>query len=184
VAKVLQPAMEFPQGLLERMRLRKVPMPDWLRSRLLKGRIRFQEFNIGAGRFHPLDLIVDWRGNKLDLKLSNATYSVMDSPEEAAVDGTLNLQLFQADPRHVFRGKVKSWPSAEGPVTWQGRFDFRHFDGRLWSDIRAEGSYERESGGEAAKFVWRDGKLLVQSETQKRSASPPRLWPLQLEAEP
>jgi hypothetical protein len=185
LAQALAPALEFPQGLLERMRLRRVPIPDWLSARHARGRLLFKELATPEGYFHPLVLDLDWRATQWEAKLRDAAFTATDATETVQLEGDLRLQLYQASPRHSFEGHIRNWPTPEGPADFAGKLEFSRLANNLWDGARAEGTLHLDSSAtDPARFQFRDGKLIVESESTRRVAVSPRLWPLQLEAEP
>jgi hypothetical protein len=181
VAKALGPAMEAPRGILERMRLRQSQAPEWLRNRALRGRVVCKDFHVGTGYFHPMEATVDWRGTKLELKVTRGVYSAEGNEANALVDGLAKIALHSASPLHVFEGKVVGWPGEDAALRLEGKLELTALAGKWWEQAKAEGSIPGE--GEARKFVWRDGALTVDAEGFKRTAMSPRLWPLQLAGE-
>lgn len=182
VAKALGPAMDVPRGILERMRLRHTLAPEWLRGRALRGRVLCKSFDLGTGYFHPLEAMVDWKGTKLELKVARGVYSAVGNEADAVVEGVVKIALYSAAPVHVFEGKVVGWPGEDAALRLEGKLESPSLTGKWWEQSKAEGTIPGE--GEARKFLWRDGVLTVDAEGFKRTASSPKLWPLQLVGEP
>jgi hypothetical protein len=126
--------------------------------------------------------MVDWKGTKLELKVTRGVYSAEGNEEDAMVDGVAKIALYSAEPLHVFEGKVVGWPGEDAALRLEGKLEVPSLTGKWWEQAKAEGVIPGE--GEARKFLWREGVLTVDAEGFKRTAASPKLWPLQLAGEP
>ncbi len=187
LAAALAPSLAVPRGLLERMRLRRVSPPDWLRDRWAKGRLAIKELVAPPGRFHSLDLRLEWHGTNLVAQRLRGAYDVDGEAGRLEIDGQLTLDLWKPSPAHVFRGKLLEWPSEDGPLNVEAVLEFPSLNPLPGVEAQATGQIWDNQASDAKasdlKLIWREGRLSAEIAGKKRSAAAGKLWPLQWEPE-
>lgn len=181
--KLLDSARRAPSGLLDKMRLRRAPMPDWLRTRNVSGQIEFKALHFAGGSFGPLRMMLTWKGNIAEASFAPAEFSLPGQPLAARFDGKLRAELWQPSPVYRFEANAFSWPLDKGTASGQASFRFAQF-GPAWLDS-LEGEFTTAQP-ENARIVARQGRFTwepVDSRRKPVSLSAP-YWPLNWPDEP
>jgi hypothetical protein len=193
--RVLRMAQKPSQGLLDKMRFRRTPSPDWLRARNLDGTLLVKNLDFAGGTLRNVPLRVRWRGEQLKLSFSSTVFSAGTDAEAALAEAAFEIPLWRDTLDYAVEGTVKNWPLAEGgsAMNFQGKASLRSL-GADWEDaFSASGTATASpsdaaeaAAAEAAKFSFRAGRLSLENPGGKKRSwkSGMPVWPLQLEAEP
>ncbi|MDX2269538.1 MAG: AsmA family protein [Bryobacter sp.] len=179
------PAGEAAPGLLERMRLRRTLLPDWLRGRNVAGTISIRELAFAQARIAPLAGKLDWRGSALKLALAPTRLYWADSNVPVSLAGDFVWDLVRPALATRFEGELSNWETSEGPARWKGWLEFHLPGPQVWQGARADGELEIEARPEApAKLLLREGRITIEDAGERRTLTPARYWPLPLREEP
>lgn len=194
--RILRQALKPSEGLLDKMRFRRTPSPEWLRTRHLDGRVLVKNLSFGEANIRNLPLRIRWRGELCKLSFGPSMLSLSSDGDSAPLEGSLDVPLWKDSMEYRFEGSLKSWPVQEAatPLDFTGKANLRSL-GPNWDEgfsaigSTAGGSWESGEGGaspEAAKFVFRAGRLSIEPAGGKRRfwKAGAGIWPLQLEVEP
>jgi hypothetical protein len=187
ITALLLTSQRPPTSLLEKMRLRRSSMPDWLRSRNVVGTLRLKNLTFGAGSFDPMLLKFSWKAEKLEATLQEAEFSMPTGPSPIRVQGKLSADLWQAPNTYQFDGSISGWPVEKNFANWTGGFKCYSLDSDWLDRLDGEGTLSfTENPTESMKLLARQGKLSVEFPDAARKpillAAP--YWPLSLPLEP
>lgn len=184
---ILQAARRPSPGLLEKMRLRRAAMPDWLRTRRLTGRLLIKNFEFAAGLFHPLDVHVNWTGSVISARVDQAEFSLPNEKAALRVGGKLETDLWANTPLYTWKGEAHSWPTSRGPAEFEGRL-LLHQLGENWQeDMELSGTLRPGAAEDTESYLvsFKQGKGTVEYGAPVRKAVPlaSPFWPLELPIE-
>lgn len=183
LAHIWQTAQRPPAGLLEKMRLRRSSMPEWLRSRNVAGKLNFKALHFGTGIFEPLTVGFQWKAEKIEATIQAGHFEIPSQPGSVEVSGRLSTELWQPNVQYRWEGELTGWPTDQGSAKLDGLASFQSLDAD-WLDS-AEGEATM-STLEGAKLNLKAGKLTAEYTDARRKAQavPAPYWPLTVPAEP
>jgi hypothetical protein len=183
LTRLLQAAQRPPAGLLDKIRLRKATMPEWLRTRHASGQLRFKTLHFGSGSFEPLHLNFIWRAEKLEAKIEAAEFSVLNQVGSIHAKGKLSTELWQPAVQYRWEGTVEGWPLDAKTVSMEGAFKGASLESDWLDSLEGEAVLD---SAEAPKLQVRQGKLTLEFAEGRRKTltlTPP-YWPLTIPPEP
>jgi hypothetical protein len=183
IEKLISFAQRPPVGLLEKMRLRRASLPDWLRRRHVVGRIEFKALNLAGGILSPVSLDLNWRASRVEATLAPAELTVPGQSGAARLEGKISTELWQPAPLFHFEGLVSNWPLDRGQASGELNLRFASLDANLLDSLEGEMAI---SSPETARILLRHGKLTLEWPEGRRKplVLPPPYWPLSWPAEP
>lgn len=185
LARILKTAQRPPSGLLEKMRLRRAPIPDWLRSRNIVGHIRVKTFQFGSGAFQPLNLTCKWKGTRLDATIESSEFSLPDQTASASVAGKLSAELWQPVANYHFAGVIGNWPLEKGTASFSGTLKSSSVEDDWLDSLDGEGTVAlTEAPQEETRLRVKQGKFVLESGESKRRLLSPPYWSAVLPGEP
>ena len=183
VDRILHDAQRPPSGLLDRIRLRRSTIPDWLKNRNLSGVLRFKALNFAAGAFQPLVLRLDWRSTQLKAAISSANFSPHDATTSIQIKGRINMVLWQPSPEYKFHGEILNWPLEQSTANFDGDLKLASLGDNWLDSLDGEGTLLLT---EPTQLLIKQGHATLEFPEPKRKtlvlASP--YWPLTLPLEP
>ena len=183
--RILQCAQRPAAGLLEKMRLRRAIMPDWLRARNVAGRIRIKAFQFGSGVFQPLNLRCKWRGTSLDATIESSEFSLPAQSASATVQGRLSAELWLPVPGYQFTGVIGNWPLETGTASFSGTLKSSSLADDWLDSLEGEGTVAiADAPQEETRLRVKQGKFVFESGESKRKTLTPPYWPLAIPTEP
>jgi hypothetical protein len=182
LVRLFAAAQRPPAGLLEKMRLRRASMPEWLRERNVRGRVLVKSLAFASGAFEPLSCRFEWISDKFTASIDSAVYVATNGSGEVRALGKFSTELWQPSVQYRWEGTLTGWPVDKGaPLNIEGKFSTSSLEAH-WDDLlEGEGMV---SGGENGKLIVQQGRLAVESADARRRAIAPPYWPLALPAEP
>ncbi len=187
LSRVLQAAQRPPSSLLEKMRLRRSSIPDWLRSRNLDGQIQFRALQFANGSFHPLNLKFSWRGAKLEAAIQAAEFSIPNQPGSIHLEGNLKTELWQPASSYQFEGTITNWPVDKTTAEWMGTIKTPSIDADWTDNLEGEAKLTlAEPASEPIKVLLQQGKYTLDfgEGNRKPVTLTPPYWPLTIPPEP
>lgn len=182
LARLLQAGQRPPAGLLEKMRLRRFSMPEWLRNRNASGAILIKTLHFASGSFEPIRLKFRWRADKLESTIEAAEFSLVNSPSTLRVQGKLATELWQPSVQYRWEGTMSGWPLDRGTVSIDGAFKSTSLEADWFDTLEGEGVLTLP---DSPRLIIRQGKLTVDFGEGKRkpiSLTAP-YWPLTIPPE-
>jgi len=177
LARLLQSAQRPPPGLLEKMRLRRSSMPDWLRSRKASGRILIKTLHFGSGSFDPIELKFDWRADKFESTIQLAEFSMPNQPVAVSVSGKISTGFWQPVVQYQWEGSLSGWPSEKTEINMEGIFKTTSLDADWFENLDGEAIL---GSGDNSRLLIRQGKVTIDFGEGRRKPvllTPP-YWPL------
>ncbi len=187
LSRLLQSAQRPPAGLLEKIRLRRPSMPDWLRTRNVSGQLLFKELEFASGSFHPLKLKFSWRGQKLDSTILPSEFSLLNQPGSIRLEGNMKTDLWQPEISYQLDGSIAGWPVDKTTATLAGAIKILSLDADWGESLEGEAKLTlAEPDAEAIKLVLQQGKLTLDFGEGRRKPLTlvPPYWPLTIPVEP
>jgi len=187
LTRALQSAQRPPASLLEKMRLRRSSMPDWLRNRNVTGTIQFKTLYFAAGSFSPLNLQFTWRGAAFDSTITAAEFSLPNQPATSLVEGSLHTEFWQPTVSYTLDGAISNWPLEKSTANLQGQLKASSLDADWLDNLEGEATLTTtEPTPEPMKLVIHQGKITLESGESRRKSQPlsAPYWPLTLPSEP
>jgi hypothetical protein len=183
IDKLLNPAQRPPAGLLEKMRLRRVPLPDWLRRRNVTGRIEFKALNVAGALLSPLSMKLNWQANRAEALLGPADLSLPGQPGAARLEGKLSTELWLPTPGYRFEGLLSHWPLDRGLASGQLNLRLGSLDDNFLDTLEGDIAV---SAPELARITLRAGKPTLEWPEGRRKPLPlsSPYWPFAWPAEP
>lgn len=182
LARLFAAAQRPPAGLLEKMRLRRAAMPEWLRERNVKGRVQIKSLGFANGALEPLTCTFEWVTDKFTASIEAADYVATNGSGELHAVGKFSTELWQPSVQYRWEGTISGWPVDKGtPLSIEGKFATTSLDAQ-WDDLlEGEGSI---TGAESGKLTVQQGRLALEAADARRRALAPPYWPLTLPSEP
>mgnify|MGYP000673699322 CR=1 FL=1 len=190
-------------GLLDKMRLRRLPSPEWLKSRNLDGKLLIKNFDFAGGTLRPLALGIRWRGENVKLSFGTASFFPAGESVGALLAGAVDLPLWREGLEYSFDGELQGWPLEEEKPGAQESRKTADFKGKVslrslstdWQEglvasgtVSSQDWNSSETGAEPEplKLSFRSSRLTIEGAGAKRRVwkTGASFWPLQLEVEP
>ena len=187
LSRVLQSAQRPPASLLEKMRLRRPSMPDWLRTRNVSGQLLFKSLEFASGSFHPLKLQFFWRGDKLDATILHSEFSLLNQPGTIRLEGNMKTSLWQPETSYQLDGTIADWPVDKTTALLVGTLKTPSLETDWPDNLEGEAKLTlAEPATEPIKLLLQQGKLTLDFGEGRRKPLTlvPPYWPLTIPAEP
>ncbi len=186
LTRLLHAAHRPPAGLLEKIRLRRSSMPEWLRTRNANGHILFKALHFASGAFEPLGLDLHWHGEKLQATITSGQFSIHNQPGAVIPTGRLTTELWQPVVAYQWEGTLAGWPTEsageKSTVDLEGSFKAFSLESDWLDTLDGEATLSLPDN---PKLTVHQGKLSMESSERRRQlplVAP--YWPITLPAEP
>jgi hypothetical protein len=133
--RLLKPTLSRSQGLLANLRLRRAPVPEWLKDRDLDGSIQIAKLVRDDAPICAFKAHLSWTGAVAEL--TNATCS----GEDMTAAGRITVNLAGAVPQYHLAGQVQNFDYRDGKLDLAGQFDSSGMGRDLLGHATSKGTF-------------------------------------------
>ncbi|MBM3760300.1 MAG: AsmA family protein [Acidobacteria bacterium] len=184
IARLLSAGQRPRAGLLEKMRLRRSAMPDWLKSRNAIGQLKIKTLQFANGDFQPMQMRFRWKAAKLDATIAATEFAPDHQQGGMQVEGKFSTELWQPAGQMKWVGTLKGWPGEKGPLQLEGAFSSSSIE-TDWAEHLDGEATVTQPGSESVKLILKQGKATIEfGEGGRKPASiQAPFWPLSIPPE-
>ena len=135
--ELMTPAIRRQQGFLARtFRLRRAPLPDWLKERELEGSVQVDSLLYDDAPLGSFRARLMWNGAQVHFS------KVECRREDMRAEGSIGINLANPLPRYHLTGRIEGMDYRNGKLDLEGELDTSGMRAELLQNARADGTFE------------------------------------------
>lgn len=135
---LMMPTLRRKQGFLANLRLRRTPLPEWLKNRDIEGTVTIRKLVLDATPVCAFKAHLTWTGTQARFTNTTCTQNEMQA------SGRIAINLAGSVPQYHLSGQVQGLDYHEGTLDFDGQFDTAGTGADVLLNASSQGSFTGE----------------------------------------